>query len=89
MYLYDSSIMAEKYQLFWDGTYYKVLPRTYHNIKLGECGNGVTNSTWFKEFLQDVENQVLQFLYINLDDCTEARSTLHTIILFKNMGHHA
>ena len=57
--------MAAQYLFFLDGTNYKLLPRTYHNSNPVGCVNNITYSTWFREFVKDVENQVLQFLYLH------------------------
>ena len=65
MSLYGSTIIAVQYILFLDGTNCNVLPRPYQNIKPERCRHDITNSTWFTEFLKDVENQVLHFyIYI-------------------------
>ena len=45
----------------------------------------ITHSAWFKEFVKDLENKVLHFVYLNLNDCMKDRSILNNMLLCKKM----
>lgn len=85
MYLYGGNIMAEKHPLFLDGTFFKVLTKPCQKNNPRRYRHGIINYTWFTDFLQEVKHQVLNFLYLHLDDCMTARFILHNIMLCENI----
>ena len=85
MYLFGSTIGATRYPLYMDDDGYHNLPRPYTNFKPGSIGRSITDSMWFCNFVEEVEDKVKYFLQHMYPDKKKAKLTLKLLDLSKRV----
>ena len=77
LYLFGSTIGAAKFPLYFDGITYHTLPRPYANYKPNSLGRQIIDSTWFKDFVVEIEDIIFYFLRNLYPENKKAKITLY------------